>query len=1205
MKKLILFIYGLMLCSLAWSQAEYVDDSWTHQSGKVVTTIPTDKICNDTTQCTEKLHIIGNGKFSGTVQSSNIASGATVSGANTGDQTSVSGNAGTATAFDHTPTHCNAGYYPNGIDSGGNAVNCASIDLSGYVPYSGATGDVNLGAHSITAKTVTASDDSIAGKLLLNQIGGAHSVGFKAPDSGISSDVLWTLPGADSSGCFKSDGSGNISIGDCGSALTPWTVDIDASNHRLDQLGNTSLNDGNAIMFDGASDDNHQIKRDNDVNGLEFRGYDGFRWNGGAHGVINYMNLNANGLSVNENIIVKSPSQFDALSLNSYGQAIIGSYSYTGSAWNGNGFAFTNSNSGTLMGGLVMNGDVMYFGEVSNSSPIFRIHLDTQAVETNNVTLDDGSGNMTASKFVKSGASSSDFLKGDGSSDSTAYLPTSTVLPANTTSTSHQFFSAYDSSTGAFTKAQPAQADITGLTTGSSPTLTGLTLSGLTINRAMVTNGSNGLASSSVTATELGYVSGVSSAIQTQLNGKQASGSYLTGVTADSPLSGSGTSGSHLVLSTSGTWSGNAGTSTALAANGTNCSAGSYPLGVDASGNSESCTVASTGTVTSIDTTAPLTGGIITGTGTIAIPKATGSVDGYLDHTDLTNFNSKQANLSLVAGTYSDGKWCSYASSGTFLNCNNSPPQVNLGLIAGTLTDGKMCTYTASGTLLSCNTTIPTGTVTSSSLTTNTLPKATGSSALGDSGITDDGALGQYSSTSGQWNVKQVTGIASNTNLLLHFNNNVNDSETTPKTVTNNNVTFSNSIYKFGGYSASFNGTNAYLLVPYSSDWNFGSGDYTVETWVNVTTLPTSGNYSMLLRVTDGGANRGFFLCLRNASGTQHIQWITLYGAGVGNVSVNLDIANTLSTGAWHHIAAVKNGSRVDLYVDGTSIGNANATGISDDPASSTMGIGGDNAGGSRLTGYMDEVRIRKGTASWTTTFTPSTSEYASGVSSPSINLLGDSTTLFSVQPASATSSTGIYNNGLLAQTLNSSGNTDISTRNIVTDTTTGSSFGTGTTQKTSAYGVTPVVQGGATTDLGTILSNWGLRASGTAYPITTSGTVTLTGTTSVTTPTFNGQVYGHQTSPTVASNDCGSTGQGTLGTKSTDIAGKITVGTVAVTSCAITFNTTWTTAPFCVVSDDSHILAVQPSSSTTKLTITALSTLDSDVLTYVCLGGN
>lgn len=50
---------------------------------------------------------------------------------------------------------------------------------------------------------------------------------------------------------------------------------------------------------------------------------------------------------------------------------------------------------------------------------------------------------------------------------------------------------------------------------------------------------------------------------------------------------------------------GNSATATALAANPTNCSAGNYPLGVDASGNSESCTVASTGTVTSVTLSTP------------------------------------------------------------------------------------------------------------------------------------------------------------------------------------------------------------------------------------------------------------------------------------------------------------------------------------------------------------------------------------------------------------------------------------------------------------------------------------------------------------------------------------------------------------------------------------------------------------------------
>lgn len=65
---------------------------------------------------------------------------------------------------------------------------------------------------------------------------------------------------------------------------------------------------------------------------------------------------------------------------------------------------------------------------------------------------------------------------------------------------------------------------------------------------------------------------------------------------------------------------------------------------------------------------------------------------------------------------------------------------------------------------------------------------------------------------------------------------------------------------------------------------------------------------------------------------------------------------------------------------------------------------------------------------------------------------------------------------------------------NIALGTTTGTQIGTATSQKLAFFGATAVVQQVATTDLGTVLSNLGLRASGTAYPITTSGSVALSG---------------------------------------------------------------------------------------------------------------
>lgn len=83
-----------------------------------------------------------------------------------------------------------------------------------------------------------------------------------------------------------------------------------------------------------------------------------------------------------------------------------------------------------------------------------------------------------------------------------------------------------------------------------------------------------------------------------------------------------------------------------------------------------------------------------------------------------------------------------------------------------------------------------------------------------------------------------------------------------------------------------------------------------------------------------------------------------------------------------------------------------------------------------------------------------------------------------------------LYNYGIT----HAAGGLDMSAANISTDTTTGTKIGTATNQKIGLYNATPIVQPGATTDLGTVLSNLGLRVAGTAYPITTSGAATFTG---------------------------------------------------------------------------------------------------------------
>jgi hypothetical protein len=85
---------------------------------------------------------------------------------------------------------------------------------------------------------------------------------------------------------------------------------------------------------------------------------------------------------------------------------------------------------------------------------------------------------------------------------------------------------------------------------------------GLTASRAVVTTATGLLTAATTTATEIGYVNGVTSAIQTQLDGKQATGSYITALTGDITASGPGSAAATLatVNSNTGAW----GSSTAI-----------------------------------------------------------------------------------------------------------------------------------------------------------------------------------------------------------------------------------------------------------------------------------------------------------------------------------------------------------------------------------------------------------------------------------------------------------------------------------------------------------------------------------------------------------------------------------------------------------------------------------------------------------------
>lgn len=93
----------------------------------------------------------------------------------------------------------------------------------------------------------------------------------------------------------------------------------------------------------------------------------------------------------------------------------------------------------------------------------------------------------------------------------------------------------FNGTTGKILKDSSVLISDAGVMTGVS-----IVVSGSTANTAAVFNGSKALISSATTSTEVGYLSGVTSAIQTQINGKQATGNYVTALTGDVTAAGPG-----------------------------------------------------------------------------------------------------------------------------------------------------------------------------------------------------------------------------------------------------------------------------------------------------------------------------------------------------------------------------------------------------------------------------------------------------------------------------------------------------------------------------------------------------------------------------------------------------------------------------------------------------------------------------------------
>lgn len=196
-----------------------------------------------------------------------------------------------------------------------------------------------------------------------------------------------------------------------------------------------------------------------------------------------------------------------------------------------------------------------------------------------------------------------------------------------------------------------------------------------------------------------------------------------------------------------------------------------------------------------------------------------------------------------------------------------------------------------------------------------------------------------------------------NTQLLLTFTN-AGIYDATAKNVleTVGDVKANTTTKKYGTGSMSFDGTGDYILVGSTSSNPLLTLDsnFTVEGWFNITGVPVATYYCIF-----SYGNTGLRLFLYNT------QIRVFVGA-----SQNIDVSAGTVNATWRHFALVRNGSTVTLYLDGSSVGS-----YSDSTSyTGTLTIGGETTSYPWI-GYIDDFRITKGVARYTSNFTPPTAE--------------------------------------------------------------------------------------------------------------------------------------------------------------------------------------------------------------------------------------
>lgn len=212
--------------------------------------------------------------------------------------------------------------------------------------------------------------------------------------------------------------------------------------------------------------------------------------------------------------------------------------------------------------------------------------------------------------------------------------------------------------------------------------------------------------------------------------------------------------------------------------------------------------------------------------------------------------------------------------------------------------------------------------------------------------------------------------LSSYTKLLIHGNATLVDSTGTHTLTANGDAALTSGIPNFGTGAALFDGSGDYITLPDSSQWDFGTGDFTLELFVKFRSV---GSFPQTF------VSRNNFSEMRLQMDDANTMVLYLMGAEIASRTF------TPSANTWYHIAVTRNSTTLRVFVNGVQLG-ADVTNSTNITGTSAILVG-QAAGTNYLNGYIRNFRISN-TARYTSGYTTPTSDFSTDANTLILMLL-------------------------------------------------------------------------------------------------------------------------------------------------------------------------------------------------------------------------